>query len=73
MGFEAGKNPRPNPKFVVLLLRRFWGSNWGIEAGWKLYENLLGGKDYFLLAGIMELSEPIGFNGLEPYFLYELS
>ena len=41
-------------------------------AGWKLYENLFGGRLYFLLAGTIEFKEPMGFKGLERIFLYAL-
>ena len=72
-GLGSGKKPRPSPKFVVLLLALDIGRYCGIEAGWKLYENLLAGKAYFLLTGIIEFKEPMGFSGLERYVLYELS
>lgn len=73
LGLGNGKNARPNPKLVVLLLALDIGRYCGMDAGWKLYENLLGSMAYFLLTGIIEFKEPIGFNGFDRYFLYELS
>lgn len=72
LGLGIGKNPRPNPKLAVLLVGLGMGIYCWIDAGWKLYENLLGGSVSFLLTGIMELREPIGFKGFDKYFLYEL-
>jgi hypothetical protein len=53
----------------VLLLGFEAEVNCGMEAGWKLYENLFWGMLSFLLTGMIELSEPKGFKGLDRYFL----
>jgi len=58
-GLGNGKNPNPTPKFDVLLVFLETGRQLGTIAGWKLYENLLGGRLSFLLAGIIEFIEPI--------------
>lgn len=72
-GFGRGRYPRPIPRFEVLLLLFDCGMNAGTIAGWKLYENLLGGRLYFLLTGMIEFNEPRGLIGFDRNFLYELS
>lgn len=70
-GLGSGRNPNPSPKLAGLFNLPI-GSIWGIGAGWKLYANLFIWGAYFLLAGMMEFIEPIGFKGFARYFLYEL-
>jgi hypothetical protein len=67
-GRGNGRNPKPTPKFAGLFnLPK--GNIWGIGAGWKLYANLFTWGASFLLTGITEFIEPIGFKGLDRYFL----